>query len=127
MEDQATVIRLLTEILIEVTKMADLRNIILADEEEMRVLVNALREADGVILSLRRRVAELESELQARSNDTQTQAEVDRLTLRMQERTLALEDWLVRTVRAQQGETAQEVQTAADFGVITPEKWERKA
>lgn len=78
---------------------ADFRNVILANEEENKKLVSALREADSLIASLRYRVSELQSELDALKESPATQEQIDALTLASQKRVLVLDQWLSQTVR----------------------------
>lgn len=94
-------LRLLTEILTEVRIMgADFRKIILQNEEETARLVAALREADAVIADLRRQNSSLQAEVEQLRASPDVQAQLDELVLASQKRMLAVDDWILRTLRA---------------------------
>lgn len=80
--------------------MADLRNLILANDEENAALVAALREADAVIIDLRLQVTAKQAEIDAMKDaGGNIQGQIDKLTLSAQERKLAIEKWVAQTLR----------------------------
>lgn len=80
--------------------MADLRNLILASDEENAALVAALREADAVIIDLRLQVTAKQAEIDAMKDaGGNIQGQIDKLTLSARERKLAIEKWVAQTLR----------------------------